>query len=108
MLINFFYLLKQAGLPVSIKELLVLLDALEKRLAFCDLDEFYVLARLCLVKEEKYFDKYDRAFAAYFKGLENFEDILESLIPEDWLRTDFMKSLSEEEKAKIKEVKSFA
>ncbi len=101
MLINFFYLLKQSGLPVSIKELLVLLDALEKRLVFCNLDEFYLLARLCLVKDEKYFDRYDRAFAAYFKGLENFEDILEALIPEDWLRTDFMKSLSEEEKAKI-------
>lgn len=101
MLINFFYLLKQSGLPVSIKELLVLLDALEKRLAFCNLDEFYLLARLCLVKDEKYFDRYDRAFAAYFKGLESFEDILEALIPEDWLRADFMKSLSEEEKAKI-------
>jgi len=101
MLVNFFYLLKQSGLPVSIKELLVLLDALEKRLAFCSLDEFYLLARLCLVKDEKYFDRYDRAFAAYFKGLESFEDILEALIPEDWLRADFMKSLSEEEKAKI-------
>jgi uncharacterized protein with von Willebrand factor type A (vWA) domain len=101
MLINFFYLLKQSGLPVSIKELLVLLDALEKRLAFCNLDEFYLLARLCMVKDEKYFDRYDRVFAAYFKGLENFEDILEALIPEDWLRSDFMKSLSEEEKAKI-------
>jgi len=102
MLINFFYLLKQSGLPVSIKELLVLLDALEKRLVFCSLDEFYLLARLCLIKDEKYFDRYDRAFAAYFKDLENFEDILEALIPEDWLRSEFMKNLSDEEKAKIK------
>jgi len=101
MLINFFYLLKKSGLPVSIKELLVLLDALEKRLVFCSLDEFYLLARLCMIKDEKHFDKYDRAFAAYFKGLENFEDILESLIPEDWLRAEFMKTLTEEEKAKI-------
>jgi len=101
MLINFFYLLKKSGLPVSIKELLVLLDALEKRLAFCSLDEFYLLARLCMIKDEKHFDKYDRAFAAYFKGLENFEDILESLIPEDWLRAEFMKNLSQEEKDKI-------
>ncbi len=101
MLINFFYLLKQSGLPVSIKELLVLLDALEKRLVFCNLDEFYVLARLCLVKDEKYFDRYDRAFAAYFNDLESFEDILEAIIPEDWLRSDFMKSLTKEEKAKI-------
>jgi uncharacterized protein with von Willebrand factor type A (vWA) domain len=101
MLINFFYLLKQAAIPVSIKELLMLLDALEKRLAFCNIDEFYTLARLCLVKDEKYFDRYDRAFSAYFKGLENFEDILQTLIPEDWLRAEFMKTLSEEEKAKI-------
>ena len=101
MLINFFYLLKKSGLPVSIKELLVLLDALEERLAFCNLEEFYLLARLCMIKDEKYFDKYDRAFSAYFKGLENFEDILESLIPEDWLRAEFMKTLTQEEKEKI-------
>jgi len=101
MLINFFYLLKQSGLPVSIKELLMLLDALEKRLAFCDINEFYQLARLCLIKDEKHFDKYDRAFSAYFKDLEKFEDILEALIPEDWLRAEFMKNLSDEEKEKI-------
>jgi len=101
MLINFFYLLKKSGLPVSIKELLVLLDALEKRLAFCDINEFYQLARLCLIKDEKYFDKYDRVFSAYFKDLEKFEDILEALIPEDWLRAEFMKNLSDEEKEKI-------
>lgn len=101
MLINFFYLLKQTGVPVSIKELLMLLEALEKRLAFCNIDDFYLLARLCLVKDEKYFDRYDRAFSAYFKDLENLEDILESLIPEEWLRSEFMKSLSDEDKAKI-------
>lgn len=79
----------------------MLLDALEKRLAFCDINEFYSLARLCLVKDEKFFDRYDRAFSAYFKDLENFEDILQTLIPEDWLRAEFMKTLSDEEKAKI-------
>jgi len=101
MLINFFYLLRKTGVPVSIKELLVLLEALQERVAFCSIDDFYLLARLCLVKDEKFFDRYDRAFAAYFKDLENFEDILEAIIPEDWLRAEFMKSLSEEEKAKI-------
>ncbi|MCP3673042.1 MAG: VWA domain-containing protein [Gammaproteobacteria bacterium] len=101
MLINFFYLLKKMGVPVSIKELLMLLEALQQRLAFCNIDDFYLLARLCLVKDEKFFDRYDQAFAAYFKELENFEDILESLIPEDWLRAEFLKTLSEEEKAKI-------
>jgi len=101
MLINFFYMLKKSGVPVSIKELLVLLDALEKRLAFCSLDDFYVLARLCLVKDEKYFDRYDKAFSSYFSKLEKLEDILETLIPEDWLRSEFMKSLTEDEKSKI-------
>jgi len=102
MLINFFYLLRKRGIPVSIKELLVLLESLQQRLAFCSIDDFYLLARLCLVKDEKFFDRYDRAFAAYFKDLESFEDILESLIPEEWLRSEFMKSLSDEDKAKIK------
>lgn len=101
MLINFFYLLRKTGVPVSIKELLVLLEALQQHLSFCSIDDFYLLARLCLVKDEKFFDRYDRAFAAYFKDLENFEDILESLIPEDWLRAEFMKTLTDEEKAKI-------
>ena len=101
MLINFFYLLRKTGVPVSIKELLVLLEALQQHLAFCSIDDFYLLGRLCLVKDEKFFDRYDRAFAAYFKDLESFDDILESLIPEDWLRSEFMKSLSDEEKAKI-------
>ncbi len=102
MLINFFFLLKQAGIPVSIKELLMLLEGLQEHVAFCSIDDFYLLARLSLVKDEKYFDRYDRAFAAYFKEVENFQDILDALIPEDWIKAEFMKSLSEEEKAKIK------
>ncbi|MFT5521007.1 MAG: hypothetical protein ACI9IA_001607 [Enterobacterales bacterium] len=101
MLINFFYLLRKMEIPVSIKELLILLEALEQRLAFCNIDDFYLLARLCLVKDEKYFDKYDKAFTAYFKELGDIDDILETLIPEEWLRSEFMKNLSAEEKAKI-------
>jgi uncharacterized protein with von Willebrand factor type A (vWA) domain len=101
MLINFFFLLKKVGIPVSIKELLVLLEALQSRFAFCSLDDFYSLARICMIKDEKYFDRYDRAFAAHFKELDNFEDILEALIPEDWLRSEFIKQLSDEDKAKI-------
>jgi len=101
MLIRFFYLLKKMEIPVSIQELLTLLEALSKQIVFANIDEFYLLARLCLVKDEKYFDRYDKAFCHYFKGLENIEDFLETLIPEDWLRSEFLKSLSEEEKAKI-------
>ena len=89
MLINFFYSLKRANVPVSIKELLDLLSAMEKNIAFGSLDDFYLLARTCLVKDEKYYDRFDRAFGAYFKNLENIDGIIEALIPEDWLRQDF-------------------
>ncbi|MDQ7051117.1 MAG: VWA domain-containing protein [Enterobacterales bacterium] len=79
----------------------MLLEALEKRLIFCSMDDFYRLARLCLVKDEKYFDRYDRAFSAYFNELQNFEDLLTSIIPEDWLRSEFMKNLTQQEKDEI-------
>ncbi|MCA0892964.1 vWA domain-containing protein [Microbulbifer agarilyticus] len=101
MLIGFFLNLRRHQLPVSITELLSLLEALQQRLVYANLDDFYFLARTCLVKDEKHFDKFDRAFAAYFKDLESLDDILEQMIPEDWLRAEFMKQLSDEEKAKI-------
>ncbi len=101
MLVNFFYGLRKAEVPVSLNELLVLLKAMEQRLAFGSIDDFYLLARLCLIKDEKHFDKFDRAFGAYFKGLENLDGIVEALIPDEWTRAEFMKQLSDEEKAKI-------
>ena len=101
MLINFFYTLKRANVPVSIKELLDLLTAMEKNIAFGSIDDFYLLSRTCLVKDEKYYDRFDRAFGAYFKNLENIDDIIQALIPEDWLRKEFEKHLSDKEKAKI-------
>jgi len=60
MLIDFFYKLKQFRIPVSIQELLVLLDAMQKQLAFGSMDEFYQISKLCLVKDEKYFDRFAR------------------------------------------------
>lgn len=101
MLINFFFTLKKANVPVSIRELLDLLAALEQNLVFASIDDFYLLARTVMVKDEKYYDRFDRAFGAYFKNLENLDDIIEALIPEDWLRQEFEKNLSDEEKAKI-------
>jgi uncharacterized protein with von Willebrand factor type A (vWA) domain len=101
MLVNFFYGLRKAQVPVSLKELLVLLEAMEKHLAFGSIDDFYLLSRTCLIKDEKHYDKFDRAFGAYFKGLENLEGIVDALIPDEWTRAEFMKQLSEEEKAKI-------
>jgi uncharacterized protein with von Willebrand factor type A (vWA) domain len=102
MLIDFFYTLRKLGLPVSIKELLHLLDALQKKLAFCSIDDFYLLARLCLIKDEKYFDRFDKAFGVYFNELGDIDELVEKLIPEDWLRSEFMKNLTDEEKAEIK------
>jgi len=106
MLINFFFTLKNSGVPVTIRELLDLIQALKSGLVFADMDQFYMLARAIMVKDEKYFDKFDRAFGIYFEGLEAFDDLLEALIPEDWLRKEFEKALSEEDKAKLESLGS--
>jgi len=87
--------------PASLREFLDLLEALQHRLAFADMEEFYYLARLCLVKDERHYDKFDRAFNVYFEGIEHLDELLQSLIPDDWLRAEFEKHLSDEEKAKI-------
>jgi uncharacterized protein with von Willebrand factor type A (vWA) domain len=101
MLINFFHGLRDAGVPVTTRELLDLMEGLKRHIAFCDIDEFYYFSRACLVKDEKYFDRFDRAFGLHFKELEALDDIIEALIPDDWLRSEFMKNLTDEEKAKI-------
>ncbi|MFT4919039.1 MAG: hypothetical protein ACI8RU_001657 [Zhongshania aliphaticivorans] len=101
MLVQFFLSLRNAGVPVTIRELLDLLAGLQARLAFVDVDEFYQLARLCMVKDEKYYDRFDKAFGRYFSDLSSLDDIIEAMIPDDWLRKEFLKQLSEEEKAKI-------
>ncbi len=106
MLIDFFSSLRKAQVPVTIKELLVLLEALEQRLAFASLDDFYLLARTCLVKDEKYFDRFDRAFSHYFHGLQQLDGFLDAMfgkqgLPEDWLRKEFERMLSDEDKARI-------
>ena len=101
MLLDFFYGLRKGGLPVSINELLTLLETLKQHIAFASIDDFYYLSRACMVKDETNYDKFDRAFALYFKELETLDEFLEALIPEEWLRSEFEKSLSDEEKAKI-------
>lgn len=101
MLLNFFFALRKGGLPVSINELLTLLETLKQRIAFANMEDFYHLSRACLVKDERNYDKFDRAFSLYFKELDTLEDFLEALIPEDWLRSEFEKSLTDEEKAAI-------
>ncbi|MBS7326195.1 MAG: VWA domain-containing protein [Thiopseudomonas sp.] len=101
MLLNLFHELRAARVPVSLRELLDLIAALERNVVFADMDEFYYLARALLVKDERHYDKFDRAFAAYFKGLENLQEHIEALIPDEWLRREFMRQLSDEERAKI-------
>ncbi|MFC7298865.1 vWA domain-containing protein [Herminiimonas aquatilis] len=100
MLIDFFFMLKDAKIPVSIKEFLLLLEALEKDVARHSLDDFYYLARLTLVKDEAHFDKFDRAFGLYFKSISTvFED--NAAIPLDWLLKRAVKDLSPAERALI-------
>lgn len=101
MLLNFFDSLRHQGVPVTFAELSDLIRALEKRIVFADTEQFYYLARTCMVKDEKHFDKYDRAFKAHFSELETLENFVEALIPEEWVRQQFLNTLSEEEKAKI-------
>ena len=101
MLINFFHGLRDAGVPVTTRELLDLLEGMKQRVVFGSMDEFYYFSRTCMVKDEKYFDRFDRAFGLHFKDLEALDDVIEALIPDDWLRSEFLKNLSEEEKAKI-------
>ena len=102
MLINFFLALKKARIPVSITELLHLLEVLKVRLVYANMNDFYYLSRMSLVKDERHYDKFDRAFGAYFKGLEDLSGMMASLIPDEFLRREFEKSLSKEELEKIK------
>jgi uncharacterized protein with von Willebrand factor type A (vWA) domain len=101
MLTRFFYTLRAAGLQPSVTEFLALLEALQAGLAALSLDEFYLLARTCLIKDETRYDRYDRAFSTFFQGiseisLEQFGDV-----PDEWLRRHADLLLSDEEKARI-------
>ncbi|SOY56459.1 conserved hypothetical protein, COG3825 [Cupriavidus taiwanensis] len=100
MLIDFFFSLRHAKLPVSVKEYLTMLEALKAQVITPSIDEFYYLSRMTLVKDEKHFDKFDQTFAAYFKGVESLVD-WKSDIPLDWLQKTLERELSPEEKAKI-------
>ncbi|WP_075180327.1 vWA domain-containing protein [Neptunomonas phycophila] len=104
MLIDFFYTLRKAEVPVTVKELLTLLEALKSGVVFASVDDFYLLSRLCLVKDEKYFDRFDQAFGFYFKGLDDLKIFPDDAIPSDWLRSEFFKDLSAEEKAAIEKL----
>ena len=100
MLIDFFFTLKDAKIPVSIKEFLLLLDAMQKNVISNSLDEFYYLSRITLVKDEAHFDKFDKAFGMYFKGIDAIFD-KNPEIPLDWLLKRMQRELSDEQKAQL-------
>ncbi len=117
MLLDFFYTLRSAKLPVSVKEYLTLIEALQKGVVGpktpepdddseptgYKIDDFYYLSRTALVKDEKHYDKFDRAFGAYFKGIEMVADFTKE-VPLEWLRKNLELNLSPEELAKIQKL----
>jgi uncharacterized protein with von Willebrand factor type A (vWA) domain len=99
-LIDFFFTLRDARLPVSVKEFLTLLEALQANVAEASMDDFYYLSRLILVKDEANYDKFDRAFAQYFKGVDTvFEQ--QGSIPLDWLVKRMQRELTDEQRRQL-------
>ncbi|MGE0410201.1 MAG: VWA domain-containing protein, partial [Amphiplicatus sp.] len=86
MFTKFFHELKSAGLPVSLREYLTLMEALDADLASRRVEDFYYLSRASLVKDERNLDKFDRVFGHVFQGIESLVEGLEAEIPEEWLR----------------------
>jgi len=101
MLVDFFFTLRKYELKVSVRELLDLIGALEKQVVFGDIDKFYQLARIVMIKDESQYDKFDRAFADYFQGISTI-DLFDKELPEDWLRKELEKFLTDEEKEQLK------
>ncbi|MGE3931246.1 MAG: VWA domain-containing protein [Hyphomonadaceae bacterium] len=98
---RFFTELRAARVPVSLKEYLVLVEALEKDAIPPRVEDFYYLSRAALVKDERHLDKFDRVFGHVFKGLENTAEAIDAQIPAEWLRALSEKFLTDEEKAQI-------
>jgi len=107
MLIPFFNMLRDGGMKTSITELLTLLEAMKSGLANESVDDFYYLARVCLVKDESDLDRFDRIFSAYFRGVEDSLQDLMKDVPDDWLRRQAELMLSDEERAKIEALGDF-
>jgi uncharacterized protein with von Willebrand factor type A (vWA) domain len=101
MLIQFFYTLRKYQVKTTLRELLDLLSALEKHVVYADIEAFYSLSRTIMVKDETQYDKFDRAFAEYFEGVESV-DLFGKEIPEEWLRKEIEKNLSPEEREALR------
>ncbi len=107
MFINFFYELKKAKIPVTLREYLTLLEATKAGVASYKVDDFYFLSRTALVKDERNLDKFDKVFGTVFKGIEWLTEDGTAEIPEEWLRKLAEKTLTEEEKAAIEALGGF-
>ena len=107
MLTKFFFMLRDGGLKPSITELLILLESMQRGVAGQSVDDFYYLARACLVKDETLFDRFDKIFAAHFDGVEDAFKALLADVPEDWLRRQAELDLTEEERAQIEALGGF-
>jgi uncharacterized protein with von Willebrand factor type A (vWA) domain len=101
MLVTFFHELKAAGVPVTLREYLTLIEAMERDLAGRRVDDFYYLSRATLIKDERNLDKFDRVFGRVFKGLETLRQALATEIPKEWLAKLAEKYLTDEEKRQI-------
>jgi uncharacterized protein with von Willebrand factor type A (vWA) domain len=104
MFTNFFQELKSAGLPVTLKEYLTLLEGLGAGIPGRNVESFYYLSRACLIKDERHLDRFDRVFGQAFKGITALPETVETQIPEDWLRLVSELHLSEDDKRKIAEL----
>ena len=110
MFLPFFDNLRKSGVPVSLREFLSFLEGMKAGLATYDIEAFYFLARTIMVKDERHLDKFDRAFAATFEGLENIsvDEVLNAVdVPADWLEKLAEKHLSDAEKAEIEALGGF-
>src|SRR5437868_7134718 len=101
MFVTFFHELKAAGVPVTLREYLTLMEAMDADLAGRRVEDFYYLSRVTLVKDERNLDKFDRVFGHVFKGLELLEEGFSADIPAEWLKKLAEKYLTEEEKRQI-------
>lgn len=104
MFVDFFLQLRDAKVPVTLREYLSFLEAIKAGLADMEIDQFYYLGRTTLVKDERHFDRYDQVFGEYFKGIESLGAELFGEIPDEWLRRELEKTLTDEERAEIEKL----
>lgn len=104
MFLDFFFLLRSEGIPVSMQEYLHLLEAMSKKVVTYSVEDFYYLCRTVWVKNEQYLDRFDLLFSKYFHGVQGSQNIALDDIPKDWLEKQMERLLTEEEKAMIEKM----